>query len=76
MNARTQIEADTAWLAEHSMEITQEYAGKWIAVFEGRIVGVGATAVEASDQARKVCPDESFILEAVEADADVIYGIL
>lgn len=76
MNTRTQLESDTGWLAEHSMEISREYAGKWIAVYEGRIVGVGATAVEASNQARKVCPDESFILEAVEGDADVIYGIL
>ena len=68
------IESDTAWLAEHSLEITEKYAGKWIAVYEGRVIGVGETAVEASDQARKVCPDETFILEAVEADADTIYA--
>ncbi len=76
MNERTKIEADTAWLAEHSIEIAQQYAGKWIAVHEGKIVGVGATAVEAADQAREVCADGEFVLEAVEADADVIYGLV
>jgi len=74
MSDQANLEADTAWLAEHSLEITREYAGKWIAVHEGRVVGVGATAVEAANQARLVCPDGAFILEAV--DADVIYGIL
>lgn len=69
-------ESDTAWLAEHSLEITEKYAGQWIAVYDGRVIGVGATAVEASDQARKVCPDETFILEAVEADADRIYAVV
>jgi len=76
MSAQSQLEADTAWMAEHSMEIVEKYAGKWIAVYNGRVVGVGDTAVEASDQARQTCADGSFILEAVEADADVIYDVL
>lgn len=76
MSMQTQIDADAAWMAEHSLEIAEKYAGKWIAVFEGRIIGVGATAVEASDQARTLCPEETFILEAVEPHADVIYGVL
>jgi len=75
MNTQSQIEADAAWMAEHSLEITEKYAGKWIAVFEGRVIGVGATAVEASDQARTLCPDETFILEAVEPHADLMNDV-
>ena len=76
MSAQERIEADAGWLAEHSLEITHKYAGKWIAVHQGKIVGVGVTAVEAADKARTVCADGDFILEAVDDNADVIYGVL
>ena len=32
---------DFAWLTEHSQEIYDKYAGKWIAVLHGEVVGVG-----------------------------------
>lgn len=65
---------DFAWLIEHTGEIVREYAGKWIGVHNGRVIGVGETATEAAEQARAVEPDAEFILEAVDQDADVIYG--
>ena len=65
---------DFAWLVEHSDEIFSQYAGKWIAVYDEQIVGVGDTAPEAADQARDKAPDGEFILEAVDKEADVIYG--
>lgn len=68
------LQTDVAWLAEHGIEIDRQYAGKWIAVHAGRVVGTGDTAKEAADQARRVCRDGEFVLEAVMADADVIYG--
>jgi len=64
---------DFAWLVEHGPEVFSEYAGKWIAVRDGQIVGVGTTATEAAGQARAKVPDGEFILEAVDAEADVIY---
>lgn len=67
---------DFGWLIEHSDEIAQRYAGKWIAVRDGRVVGVGDTAVEAARQAREKEPDAEFILEAVDQEADVIYACL
>ena len=33
-------ETDFGWLAEHSREIYEKYAGKWIAVYNGAVVGV------------------------------------
>lgn len=66
--------SDIAWLAEHGPEIDREYAGRWVAVFNGRIIGVGDTAVEAAEQARRVCSPGEYILHAVDANADAIYG--
>lgn len=65
---------DFAWLMEHGEEIVEKYAGKWIAVRDGEVIGVGDTAVEAAEQADKQAPEGDYILEAVEANADVIYG--
>lgn len=65
---------DFAWLVEHGTEIALQYAGKWIAVHNGRVIGVGETAPEAAQRAREAEPDAEFILEAVDQDADVIYG--
>ena len=61
-----------AWLVVHGTELCAEYGGKWIAVRGGKVVGVGETAPEAADQARREAEDTDFILEAI--DADVIYA--
>ncbi len=63
-----------AWLVEHSLEIQEKYAGKWIAVHDGNIIGVGDTAPEAVEQAEQKAPGADYILEAVDAETDVIYG--
>lgn len=65
---------DFAWLVEHGPELFRKYAGKWIAVRNGRVIGVGDTAPEAAERAREKAGDADFILEAIDAEADVIYG--
>lgn len=65
---------DFAWLTDHSQEIHEKYAGKWIAVSNGRIVGIGDTAVEAAKRADEECHEGDYILEKVEHDLDVIYA--
>lgn len=65
---------DFAWLVEHGPELFREYAGKWIAVRDGEVIGVGETATEAAEQARDRAEDGEFILEAVDVEADVIYA--
>ncbi len=67
---------DFKWLVEHGVDLAREYAGKWIAVRDGEVVGVGDTATEAAEQARSRDKDKPFILEAVESEADVIYANL
>ena len=66
--------ADFAWLIEHGPEIAEEYGGKWIAVHDGQVVGVGDTATEAAEKARAETGNGEFILEAVDPEADVVYG--
>ena len=61
------MSADFAWLTEHSCEIYEKYSGKWIAVLDGQIVGVGDTATEAARQAEEAHPGADFVLEAVDA---------
>lgn len=67
-------ESDLAWLVEHSPEIFRQYAGKWIAVRDGAVIGVGDTAPECVEQAERLALDGDFILEGVESETDVIYG--
>ncbi len=65
---------DFAWLVEQGTRLFAEYAGKWIAVRDGEVIGIGDTAPEAAQEARENAPDGGFILEAIDAEADVIYG--
>ncbi len=65
---------DFAWMVEHSPELFRDYSGKWIAVRDGAVVGVGDTAPEAAEKARKSVGDAEFILEAVDTEADVVYA--
>lgn len=66
--------SDFGWLIEHGPEIYERYAGKWIAVHAGKIVGVGETATEAAKAARAEVGNAGFILEAVDRESDVIYA--
>ncbi len=66
------MNADCAWLTEHSLEIYQKYPGQWIAVLDGKVVGVGSTATEAADQAEVEHPDANYILEWVDPEPERI----
>ncbi len=66
---------DFAWLTEHGAELIRQYAGKWIAVADGKIVGIGDTAPEAAQQATEKVPAGEFILEHVNAEVDAIYEL-
>ncbi len=66
------LDSDLDWIAEHSLEIQQQYAGKWVAIYDGHVIGVGETAAMAATQAQMTAPLGDFILEAVPANTDVI----
>lgn len=67
---------DFAWLIDNGPDIYTQYPGQWIAVRDGKVVGVGRTATEAAEQAREDDPEAEFILEAVDSESDVIYAHL
>lgn len=68
-------ETDFAWLMEHTDELVADYAGKWIAVAGERVVASGDTASEAAEAARaELGEGADFLLEAIDATADVIYA--
>ncbi|MBI4580763.1 MAG: hypothetical protein HY718_13735 [Planctomycetes bacterium] len=67
---------DFNWLVEHGEELYRQDAGKWIAVRDSKVIGSGKTATEAAEEAEKTAPDGDFILEALDREADVIYGCL
>ncbi len=67
---------DFNWLTEHGLDIFEKYRGKWIAVSGKEVIGVGDTATEAADNARRQKPDAEFVLEAVDSEADVVYACL
>ncbi len=66
-------DSDFAWLTDQGPTLFERYAGKWIAVRDSKVIGVGETAIEASLKATKLAPDGDFILEAVDCESDVIY---
>jgi hypothetical protein len=66
------MSADFAWLTKHSREIYEKYAGKWIAVLDGEIVGVGDTATAAAQQAEAEHPGAAYVLEAVDPEPERI----
>lgn len=59
-------DSDFAWLIAHGQELSDQYAGKWIAVFDHQVIGVGETAVQAAEKAEEKHPGADFILEAVD----------
>lgn len=61
---------DFAWLVEHGPELFSQYAGKWIAVRDGKVVGVGDTAPEAAQQTRDSSLDVTPLLYALDAHGD------
>lgn len=70
---KKRIEEDFTWLTHQALKIYKKYAGEWIAVVNKRVVGVGKTATAAYKKAKKTCPQEEPLLEAVEKDIEVIY---
>ncbi len=62
---------DCDWLAEHGLELSARYPGKWIAVHDGQVIGVGDTVAEAHEQALQRRPQRDFILEQINVDLDV-----
>lgn len=48
---------DQQWIHEHFSELVERYAGKYVAIANGELSGVGETAFEAEEQALQKYPE-------------------
>lgn len=64
--------SDFLWLVEHDSELLEKYPGKWIAVQDGRVTGIGDTATAAAAQAELELPGGDYLLQAYDRSADVV----
>jgi hypothetical protein len=44
---------DSQWMSEHTQELVDRYAGKWIAVYKGEVVAVGDNSQEVVELAKE-----------------------
>ena len=68
MNKLEENNKDFTWLNNHTPELQERYAGKWIAVVNQEVVGIGDTAKEAFNQARKRYPSVRPLLDVVPTE--------
>jgi hypothetical protein len=52
------VDKDDLWIVEHFSELVTQYAGKYIAVVNERLVAVGDSGKEVEDKARNLVPDK------------------
>ncbi len=52
-----------------------EYAGKWIAIVDGKVVARGDRADEVIDKVRKEYPNKKFLISKVPEPGMLILGI-
>ncbi len=63
--------SDCDWLAQHGLELSQRYPGKWIAVHDGQVIGEGDSLLEADQQAARQRPQHDYILEQINVESDL-----
>lgn len=61
---------DLAWLEEHRVE----YAGQWVVLEEGRLLGNGSDPRTLLAKARAAGSERALVLRVLEADAEPFTG--
>ena len=67
---------DFHWMTIHAAELQRKYAGRWVAIVDQHVAGVGKSATAAYRQAKRRHPDGEPILEAIEKTLLAIYVVL
>jgi hypothetical protein len=67
----TELEAYNTWLAEHMNELVAQYAGRVVAIQEGRVAFVGDSEIEAYRWARSTTPTHMPLVLRVPSEADL-----
>ena len=58
MKLAYKLNKDDVWIRKHFENLVEKYEGKYVAVVDEKIVGVGSTRVEAESTAMKLYPDK------------------
>ena len=72
MNKQENDNKDFLWLNNHTPELQEKYAGKWIAIVNQSVAGIGETATEAYSQAKKKHPNVNPLLDVVPTEECLI----
>ncbi|MBU0672841.1 MAG: hypothetical protein KJ732_07440 [Candidatus Margulisbacteria bacterium] len=59
------LREDFQWLVKNTSALQQKSAGKFVAVVDKRVAGIGRTAKEAYEKAQKACPGKEPLLDMV-----------
>jgi hypothetical protein len=59
------INQDFNWLVKNMIRFQPKHAGKWVAVVNKKIAGIGKTAVEAYKKAKITSPQNEPLLDVV-----------
>lgn len=52
------MDKDDLWIVEHFSELVTQYAGKYVAVVNEKLVAVGKSGIEVEAKAREVEPNK------------------
>jgi len=59
------LKEDFQWLAKNTAQLQKKNAGKFVAIINKNVVGLGKTAKEAYKKAKKAFPDKEPLLDMV-----------
>lgn len=59
------INKDFVWTVKNSIELQEKYEGRWIAIINKKVVGVGKDAKEAYSNAKKNVPKREPLLNFI-----------
>lgn len=62
---KKRINQDFQWLARNMVKLQKKYAGRWVAIVNQKIVGIGKSAVEVYKKAKKSFPQNEPLLDVV-----------
>ena len=59
------LKEDFKWLAKNTVALQKRNAGKFVAIINKSVAGIGLTAKEAYEKAKKAFPDKEPLLDMV-----------
>ena len=65
-----ETELDNEWITEHSIELSKEHPGEYVAVIDQKAVAFGKSDSEAHNRAKRKFPDRSPLVGYIPKEGD------